>query len=565
LSRDVICEEQQKDEVCAKYKHENFWVDEDGMLHYQNPKEQPRIVIPMTLVSTVLTYYHKLPFTAHQGVSRTLSFISRKFWWETMRNDVTKFIKECDDCARRKTGCKVKAPLGDVLVANEFLDIVSLDIVGPLPVTERGHRYLLTFVDHFTRFCEAIPIVRQDTETIAREFVVRIITQLGVPRKLLTDRGANFTSALLKETCRLLKIQKLQTSSYNPQANGICERMHKLLIDMISHFVRKDARNWDEYVPYAIMAYRAMPHCSTGYSPYYLVFGREMRLPIEDDWRPLVNSHIIKENEYEEHVKQLVERLREANKVAGQQSRTSHNNAKRYYDRQTKLQSFKKGDFVYVRDPTYKRGKAKKFSHRYKGPYAIEEKISSLIYKIRLDDGTFTIVHINRLKEAYGLKQGDIEAKNRTKRGKQVKKLDQTRNTVPKERPIEVIEPGRGIPSRTYLAEEETESVSEPDDEVEIEREHCNDIEWTPGSLHLRRKLRDDKTTDDTAYHLRSRVVSRSRPEPGSGTASTVANDEIGNDNTQDFTLSDAAQSTVGHSYNLRNRTGRMLTDTQVE
>jgi transposase InsO family protein len=75
-------------------------------------------------------------------------------------------------------------------------------------------------VDHFTRFCEAIPIAKQDTETIAREFVTKIITQFGAPKKLLTDRGANFTSALIKETCKLLKIQKLQTSSYNPQANG---------------------------------------------------------------------------------------------------------------------------------------------------------------------------------------------------------------------------------------------------------------------------------------------------------------------------------------------------------
>ena len=76
-----------------------------------------------------------------------------------------------------------------------------------------------------------------------------------------------------------------------------------------------------------------------------------MRLPIEDDWRSLVNTHVIKENEYEEHVKQLVERLREANKVAGQQSKTSHDTAKRYYDCQTTLEQFKKGDFVYARDP----------------------------------------------------------------------------------------------------------------------------------------------------------------------------------------------------------------------
>jgi len=144
----------------------------------------------------------------------------------------------------------------------------------------------------------------------------------------LTDKGANFTSALIKETCKLLKIQKLQTSSYNPRANGVCERMHKLLIDMSSHFVRKDAKNWDEYVPYAVMAYRAMPHCSTKYSPYYLVFGRDMRLPIEDDWKPNLGNKDLEEGEYENHVKTLAERLREANKVAGQQSKISHETAK---------------------------------------------------------------------------------------------------------------------------------------------------------------------------------------------------------------------------------------------
>ena len=264
LSKEVIRREQEADELCNRYrKYENFWTDNDEILYRQGPKEHPRIVIPGALVKKVLSSYHEFPFTAHQGVSRTIGFISRKYWWETLREDVSAFIKECEACAKRKTGRKTVAPLGEAQVAYEFLDVVSLDIVGPLPVTEKGNRYLLIFIDHFTRFCEAIPIARQDTETVAREFVLRIITQFGVPKKLLTDRGANFTSALIKETCKLLKIQKLQTSSYHPQANGVCERMHKLLIDMISHFVRKDARNWDDYVPYAIMAYRAMPHCST--------------------------------------------------------------------------------------------------------------------------------------------------------------------------------------------------------------------------------------------------------------------------------------------------------------
>jgi hypothetical protein len=175
---------------------------------------------------------------------------------------------------------------------------------------------------------------------------------------------------------------------------------------MLSHFVRKYAKNWDEYVPYAVMAYTAMPHCSTKYSPYCLVYGRDMRLPIEDDWKPNLGDKNLGDDEYEGHVRMLAERLREANKTAGQQSKLSHDTAKRYYDRRTNLEQFSKGDFVYIHDPTYKRGKAKKFSYQYRGPFETEQKISPLIYKVRLADGTSTIIHVNRLRRAHKQKEG---------------------------------------------------------------------------------------------------------------------------------------------------------------
>jgi hypothetical protein len=144
-----------------------------------------------------------------------------------------------------------------------------------------------------------------------------------------------------------------------------------------------------------------MPHCSTKYSPYYLVFGRDMRLPIEDDWKPNLGDKDLGEDEYEGLVRMLAERLREANKTAGQQSKLSHDTAKRNYDRQAKLEQFSKGDFVYIHDPTYKRGKAKKFSYEYRRPFEIDQKIFPLIYKIRLADGTSIIIHVNRLKRAH--------------------------------------------------------------------------------------------------------------------------------------------------------------------
>jgi transposase InsO family protein len=143
---------------------------------------------------------------------------------ESLNRDVREYIKTCDACSKRKTGKAGHAPLRDALEACEFLNVVSLDIVGRLPVTKKGNCFLLTFVDHFTRFCEAIPISRQDTETIAREFVTKIITQFGVPKKLLTDRGANFTSSLIKKRVNYLRYRKCKRVAIIPRLIGFVRK-----------------------------------------------------------------------------------------------------------------------------------------------------------------------------------------------------------------------------------------------------------------------------------------------------------------------------------------------------
>jgi hypothetical protein len=166
LTRDKIREAQSKDPSCAVYKtRENFWVDDEQLLYYENKKGCPLVVIPKALVEAVLRGYHELPFTAHQGIMRTIAAIRRKYWSESLDRDVRECISACEACAKRKIGNRVTAPLGDSLEAQEFLDVVSLDVVGPLPVTDNGN------VDHFTRFCEAIPIPTQETEITAKEFV----------------------------------------------------------------------------------------------------------------------------------------------------------------------------------------------------------------------------------------------------------------------------------------------------------------------------------------------------------------------------------------------------------
>jgi transposase InsO family protein len=125
--------------------------------------------------------------------------IGRKYWCGPLRGVVSAFIELRDACAKMEIRAQGCGAFGRYFIRSRFLDTDSLDVVGPLPVTKKGNRYLLTFIDLFTLFCEAIPIAMQNTETIAREFVIKIITQFGVPQMLLTDRGASFTSAMITD------------------------------------------------------------------------------------------------------------------------------------------------------------------------------------------------------------------------------------------------------------------------------------------------------------------------------------------------------------------------------
>jgi hypothetical protein len=129
LSKEVIRCEQETDELCSKYRgHENFCTDEYGILYRQGPGERPRVAIPVKLVHTVLAICHELSYTAHQCVRET-RVIGRKYWWETLRDDVSAFIINLMSVQKWKTGRRSVAPLGDILVAQEFLVITSLEIV----------------------------------------------------------------------------------------------------------------------------------------------------------------------------------------------------------------------------------------------------------------------------------------------------------------------------------------------------------------------------------------------------------------------------------------------------
>lgn len=286
ISPQEILTNQKKDDALKEIERTlaQYEKDDQGYLYYIDNKNRRRLIVPKDNRMKIIEAYHDTPFGGHQGIDRTTDIIKERYYWKNMAKDIENYVQTCKKCNERKTSAIDKAPVPMKIttpVTRPFQK-VALDIVGPLPKTHAGNQYILTFQDHFSKYPEAFPLSDQKATTIAKVFVEEIICRHGTPEKLLTDQGTNFTSELFQEICKLLDIEKLQTTSYHPETNGIVERSHQTIMAGLSQFIDEDQRNWDVWLPYVMMVYRATPHSTTKYSPYYLLHGREMRLPT--DW-----------------------------------------------------------------------------------------------------------------------------------------------------------------------------------------------------------------------------------------------------------------------------------------
>ena len=161
-------------------------------------------------------------------------------------------------------------------------ELVGVDIIGPLPPTKtRKNKYILVFTDYLTRWVEAFAMPNQKAITVARKLVEEIICRHGAPVMLLSDQGSNFLSKLAHNVYIMAKIKKIQTTAYHPQTNGLTERFNKTLCEMLSMFVNIQQDDWDRYLPFVLFAYRTAYHSSAHEQPFYLLYGREPRLPID--------------------------------------------------------------------------------------------------------------------------------------------------------------------------------------------------------------------------------------------------------------------------------------------
>ncbi len=234
---------------------------------------RPRPIVPVSWTRTVFESFHNLN---HPGPKPTTRAISSRFVWKGLKRDVRNWVQACDACQRCKVGRHTRAPLVDFSLPDRRFGDIHVDLVGPLTASE-GNTYLLTIVDRFTRWPEAIPLPNAEAITCARALLHNWIARFGVPDSIVSDQGRQFTSTLWRELHQVLGVQHNTTTAYHPQANGIVERFHRSLKASLK--ARLDGPRWVDELPVVLLGIRSTWKESSDASPAQLVYGTNVRLP----------------------------------------------------------------------------------------------------------------------------------------------------------------------------------------------------------------------------------------------------------------------------------------------
>ena len=348
----------------------------EGVLYYVETDKTLHLIPPESDRRRLFEEVHSGTFGAHLRDAKVHGELSKHYWWPKMRSDISKWCQSCLVCATRYPGRAVHPPLTPIPVEGPF-HRVGVDVIQFI-TSHDGNRYAVVFTDYLTKWPEVFATKDQTALTIAKLFVQEIICRHGVPCQLLSDRGPAFLSYLMTEICGLLGVNKINTTAYHPQTNGLTERFNRTLTDMLAKKVEQSGKDWDNHLPFVLFAYRASIQESVKESPFYLLYGRDPRLPTTLNMDGASGQEV----DVDTYKGEMTVKMNEAWELARSSIKKAQRTQKNYYDQQSKPPKFKVGDRVLVYMPAAKACKAYKFARPFHGPY-----------RIVAQDGTGVVIH----------------------------------------------------------------------------------------------------------------------------------------------------------------------------
>ena len=322
---------------------------------------------------TIIRSLHDPPTYGHPGITRTIDFVERSYWWPGLRRDVAEYVRGCGECQRHKVNNRpTKAPLQPIYPrenTNPF-EVVALDFITKLPLSN-GYDSILTITDQgCTKMTHFVPCNEVITaEESARVFFETIVSRYGLPNKIISDRDPRFTSKFVQELCRTLGIQQNTSSAYHPRTNGQSERNNQWVETYLRFFTNHQQTNWAAYLPLAEFAHNNWKNETTKNTPFFLLMGYHPRADghYAASKLPLVERRL-------DHLLQI-RRDAQVYMTQAQQSWVKHRDMPKYAV----------GDRVWLDGRNLKTDQpTSKLAPRRHGPFIITKVMSPVSYQLQL-------------------------------------------------------------------------------------------------------------------------------------------------------------------------------------
>ena len=376
------------------------------------------IVVPEGKINEVLHHIHGGPLATHYGVSKSYYKLNARFYFPCLVSRLTEFIENCEDCLKRKMPKRTPKPVNQPLQFEhtEIGSCISYDFKGPLPVADKSilhqykSRYVLVIIDFSSRYVMAFPTPTMESRVVAEFMLSHWITKFGVPQIVISDRAPTFTGKVMSTIYKALQVEMRLTASYNPAANGLVEQVNRNISSLLMVMLEDGVSDWPKKLNILFSAYNASPQITTGYSPNYIVFGRELVEPVD----LVLGSKGItgaKEKGVLEELKGRLKLRRRALELLELRFMKSNEKVVRSSMVKASGESFEVGEMVGFRVP---QGPNKLFKS-YEIDHQVIKKLGPSTYVIRSKTTGFErVVNVRKLRrvgadfqEGYGHKQGN--------------------------------------------------------------------------------------------------------------------------------------------------------------
>ena len=374
-----------KKATAAYVKAKEQLLIKNGLLYHKTQQGQAdeivfQFVVPQRHRGATLDGCHRE--VAHQGQHHSTTLMQECFWWPGMTRDLRNCIKKCGHCRKSEAAPPV-APMRPLTCSGpgELLHVDFTLIEETVPLKEDPViRNVLVLQDHFSKYVVAYVVKDQTAHTTAETLRNGYFGLFGAPAYLVSDQGKAFTGHVITHLCELYGVQKLRTLPYHAQTNGQVEHMNQTIICMISKLEEDKKACWSEHLPELLLAYNATHSTVTGYSPYYLLFGRRPRIPVDYLFPTLRDSP--HQTKMEVSVVAMQKRLKEAFTVARHLTSEKVARQCRYYDWKAGAVALQSGDIMVRTDGFV--GKRKVKDQWEDGGFIVESQLEDWpVYKVK--------------------------------------------------------------------------------------------------------------------------------------------------------------------------------------